>query len=163
MKQPLGLSSELRNAVESTQDSKEDPSVSTRYITNLALMIAGGFLVVATQAFLAPTVAWLTFAIAAGLTLVGLYMLATRSTIAQRVIGGVASVLGAWTIVASLVFVPATVLSLGFASALAFVGLGLIGLTAHELTTERVVHSLDTEHQPETNRRPLAGREPVAA
>lgn len=137
--------------------------MSTRYLTNLTMVIAAGFLVVATQAsFSASTVAWLTFAIAAGLTPVGLYMLASRSTIAQRAIGAAASVLGAWTIVASLVFLPATVVSLGFASALAFVALGVVGLTAHELTTERVVHSLDVD-QPETSRRPLDARQPVAA
>jgi hypothetical protein len=129
----------------------------------LALIIAAGFLVVATQAsFSAPTVAWLTFGIAAGLTPLGAYMLISRSTIAQRVVGGVVAALGAWTIVASLVFVPATVVSLGFASALGFVALGVIGLTAHELTTERVVHSLGFD-QPQASRRPLANREPVAA
>jgi hypothetical protein len=128
----------------------------------LALVIAAGFLVVATQGFAAPTVAWLTFGIAAGLTIVSLYMLAAPSTITQRVIGGMASVLGAWTIVASLVFVPATVLSLGLASAIAFVALGVIGLTANELTTERVVHSLEVD-QPEATGRPLSRREPVAA
>ena len=69
-------------------------------------------------------------------------MAAAVKSITQRVIGGVGVVLGAWTIVASLVFVPASVVPLGFASAIAFVGLGLVGLTAHELSTERVVHSL---------------------
>ncbi|HUE28855.1 MAG TPA: hypothetical protein VMP89_18925 [Solirubrobacteraceae bacterium] len=136
--------------------------MSIRYLTNLALAIAAGFLVVATQAFTAPTASALTFAIASGATILGVYMLVSRSTIAQRVVGGLVSVLGAWTIVASLVFVPATAVTLGFASALAFVALGVIGLTANELTTERVVHSLDVE-QSEGARRPLADRQPVAA
>jgi hypothetical protein len=52
-------------------------------------------------------------------------------------------------------FFPTTVVWLGFASACAFVLLGVAGLTAHELTTERVVHSLAVEREP---RRP-----PVAA
>jgi hypothetical protein len=129
--------------------------MSIRYLSNLALMIAAAFLVVATQAFLAGTVAWLTFGIAAGLTLLSAYMLIGRHGIAQRMVGGLGAVLGAWTIVASLVFVPATVVWLGFASAIAFVVLGIAGLTAHELTTERVVHSLAVEREP--------GRQPVAA
>jgi hypothetical protein len=59
-------------------------------------------------------------------------------------------------IVESLVFAPTTVLWLSFASAIALVALALSGLTAHELTTERVVHSFEVEHAP-------ASREPVAA
>lgn len=77
-------------------------------------------------------------------------------------VGGLVAVLGAWTIVASLVFVPTTAATLGFASALGFVALGVVGLTAHELTTERVVHSLEVEES-EGARRPLADRQPVAA
>jgi hypothetical protein len=136
--------------------------MSIRYLTNLALALAAGFLVVASQVFTAPVAAALTFAIASGATILGLYMLVSRSTIAQRVIGGLVAVLGAWTIVASLVFVPATVVTLGFASALGFVALGVIGLTAHELISERVVHSLKVE-QSEGSRRPLADRQPMAA
>lgn len=136
--------------------------MSTRYLSNLTLMVAGGFLVVATQAFAAPTVAWLTFGIATGATIVGLSMLSIRPTIPQGVIGSLTVVLGAWTLVASVVFVPATVLWLGFAAGIAFVGLGVVGLTAHELTTERVVHSLDFDQQ-QASRRPLSEREPVAA
>jgi hypothetical protein len=148
--------------IERPLNPKEALSMSIRYLSNLALAVAAGFLVVATQAFTAPTAAALTFAIASGVTIVGLYMAAARSTIAQRVIGALVSVLGAWTIVASLVFVPATAVTLGFASALGFVALGVIGLTAHELTTERVVHSLEVE-QSEGVRRPHNDRQPAAA
>ena len=52
-------------------------------------------------------------------------------------------ILGAWTIVASLVFAGSVVTWLGFASAVVFVGLALIGLTFHELYTERVVRSFE--------------------
>ena len=117
--------------------------MSTRYITNVALMIGAGFLVVATQAFGAPAAATLTFAVTIGLTAVSLFMVAATKSIAQRAVGGVGVVLGAWTIVASLVFASATAATLGFAGALAFVVLGLIGLTLHELSAERVVHALE--------------------
>jgi hypothetical protein len=129
--------------------------MSIRYLSNLVVMIAAAFLVVATQAFVAGTVAWLTFGIAVGLTILSAYMLVSRHGIAQRVVGGLGAVLGAWTIVASLVFAPATVVWLGFGSAIAFVVLGIAGLTAHELTTERVVHSLAVEREP--RRQPVAG------
>jgi hypothetical protein len=45
--------------------------------------------------------------------------------------------------VASIVFSASVVTWLGFASGIGFVGLALIGLTLHELHTERVVHAFD--------------------
>jgi hypothetical protein len=45
--------------------------------------------------------------------------------------------------VASLVFAGSTITWLGFASGAAFVALALTGLTLHEVSTERVVHSIE--------------------
>ena len=45
---------------------------------------------------------------------------------------------------------------LGFASAVALVALAIVGLTIHEVTTERVVHSIQVEHEPALRRDPLA-------
>ena len=130
--------------------------MNTRYLSNLVLAIIAGFLVVATQAFALPAVTALVFAIAIAITVLSLGTLALRPTLAQRGISGVATVIGIWTIVASLVFAPSTVLWLGFASAVAVVGLAIGGLTAHELTTERVVHSLDIDHERSMDREPIA-------
>jgi hypothetical protein len=129
-----------------------------RYLYNTGVALAAGFLVVATQSFSAAVVAWLTFGIAAAITLAALGILAAPSGLVHRILGGLTLTLGVWTIVASLVFVPTTVLWLGFASALAFVGLALAGLTIHEFTTERVVHSFEVGQL--DNRR---HREPAAA
>lgn len=115
----------------------------TRFFYNSLLALAAGFLVVATQAFAPVTVAWLTFGIAAGITLVGLVSLPLPFGLLQRGLSALTVALGIWTIVASLVFAPTTVVWLGFASALGFVALAFGGLTVHELTTERIVHSLD--------------------
>ena len=63
-------------------------------------------------------------------------------------------------IVASQVYVPSTVDDIAFASALAIGALTLIGLTAHDLSSERVVHSLDVRsREPE----PVNGPRPSAA
>jgi hypothetical protein len=70
-----------------------------------------------------------------------------RRGIAQRVLDAVIGALGAWTIVASVVFAGSTVTWLGFSAGVAFVALALIGLTLHELLTERVVHSIEV-HSP---------------
>jgi hypothetical protein len=128
--------------------------MSTRFIYNSLLALAAGFLIVATQAFVPGTVAWITFGIAAGVTVAGLVTIPLRTGPIQRVLATLGVGLGIWTIVASLVFAPTTVVWLGFASAIAFVALAFGGLTAHELTTERIVHSLDI---------PAREREPVTA
>jgi hypothetical protein len=117
--------------------------MSIRYLYNMAVALAAGFLVVATQTFGATTVTWLTFGIAAAITLASLGMTIVRGGLAQRILSGLAVALGAWTIVASLVFAPTVVVWLGFASALGFVALAIGGLTIHEFTTERVVHSFE--------------------
>jgi hypothetical protein len=131
--------------------------MTTRFLSNLALALLGGFLVVATQAFALGAVTWLTFAIAIGALVVGVGMTTLVRDLPQRGIGAAAAVIGIWTIVASMVFAPGTVMWLGFASALAFVALAVAGLIAHELRTERVVHSLEVA--PEASRR----REPLTA
>jgi hypothetical protein len=131
----------------------------TRFLSNLALTLAAAFLVVAEFAFTLGTAAWLTFALGIGFVVISGFMLIAGRSIVQRSIGGLGLMIGAWTIVASLVFVPATVMWLGFASAVALVALGVTGLTAHELTTERVVHSLQVERQPVA----VHEREPIAA
>jgi hypothetical protein len=131
-----------------------------RFAYNMLLTIIAGFLVVATQAFLPVTVAWLSFAIGAAAVVLAAGSIALRTGLIQRVLAGAALVIGAWTVVASLIFAPTSVVWLGFASALALVALGVTGLIAHELKTERVVHSLAVE------RAPLGaehGREPIAA
>jgi hypothetical protein len=59
------------------------------------------------------------------------------------IISLVVAVVSAWTIVASQVFSQATVQNLTLASSLAIAALSLIGLTIHELSSERVFHSLE--------------------
>ena len=117
--------------------------MSIRYIYNIALALAAGFLVVASFAFSPPVAAALTFAIGAGVTVVAVAAIPAPVGWIQRALSVLTALLGGWTVVASLVFFPATVVWLGFASAAAIVGLAMAGLTAHELITERVVHSLE--------------------
>jgi hypothetical protein len=121
--------------------------MSIRYLSNLTLALVAGFLVVATQAFALPAVKWLTFAIAIGATVIGLGTGITRLSLAQSAVSALTVGIGVWTIVASLVFSLHTVMWLGFASALGLVGLAVVGLTIHELSTERVVHSIQVEHE----------------
>lgn len=117
--------------------------MNSRYLTNVLLAIAGAFVVVASQAFSVAAFQWLMFGggIVAVL-LAGAIVLRERGD-AQRGLDAVTGALGAWTIVASLVFAGTAVTWLGFASGAGLFALALAGLTLHELLTERVVHMIE--------------------
>jgi hypothetical protein len=117
--------------------------MNSRYLTNAALTVAGAFLVVASQSFAIPVFQWLMLGIGVAAVLLGGAVVLTSRGPAQNSLDGIIAILGAWTIVASLVFAGSAVTWLGFASGAAFVALALIGLTLHELSTERVVHSIE--------------------
>lgn len=130
--------------------------MNSRFLTNSALAIAGGFLVVASQAFTASVFGWLMFGIGVlGVLLAGAIAIPGRGT-AQRTLDGTVGILSAWTVVASLVFAGSTVTWLGFASGAAFVALAFLGLALHELRTERVVHSIEVRGEARSAERELA-------
>jgi hypothetical protein len=121
--------------------------MNSRYLTNIGLAIAGGFAIVASQVWTVPVFMWLMFSVGVGaLALSGAAALPSRGTV-QRSLDAAIAVVGAWTIVASLVFAGTVVTWLGFASGAAFLVLALAGLTVHELSTERVVHSFEVRSE----------------
>jgi hypothetical protein len=136
-----------------------DVAQSTRPYPFLALanLLAGGFLVVATYGFSPPTAVWLGFAVSIAVAMFALGMIypgiRDRAVSGPVLLGISTAVLAGWTIVATQVFATTTARWLVFASALAHVGLSLIGLVMHEIRTERVVHHLEVQRE----------REPVAA
>jgi hypothetical protein len=118
--------------------------MSPRYLTNMALALLGGFLIVTSQAFAVATFSWIMLGVGIATLVITAPAIAIRSRgPAQRGLDYVFSLLGAWTIIASQVFTGATVTWLGFASGVTLVALGVAGLSAHELSTERVVHSFE--------------------
>ncbi len=117
--------------------------MTTRYLTNVLLAVIGAALLVTSQAFAWDTFAWIMLAGGIAAAAIALPAMAIRSRgIGQYGLDAATVVVAAWTIVASLVFVGATITWLGFASGGAFAVLALAGLTLHELKTERVVHEL---------------------
>lgn len=114
-----------------------------RYISWLAVGSAAVFLLVAQASYPPVTVAWLAFAISAATLVVSAGIAySCRKHIASLVTALVVAGVSGWTVVASLVFSPSTVQDLAFAGALAIAGLAGVGLTAHELSHERVGQSL---------------------
>jgi hypothetical protein len=117
-----------------------------RYLSYLSLGVMAAFLVVATVAFEASTVVALSFAVGIGMLVVAAGLaIRDRKDPATLVIGTCIAVVSAWTVLASVVFSQATVDDLTYASALAIGALAVAGLTAHELSAERVVHSLEVQ------------------
>lgn len=111
----------------------------------LGVGAAGAFLAVATYGFAAATAVELAFAVSIGVVVAGGLMAYTRrgrAHVGFPIVGGLLAVVGAWTIVATLVFPTPTALWLGFAGALAYCGLSIGALVLSEVTTERVVHHL---------------------
>jgi len=126
----------------------------SRYFTNVVLVVLGGFTAIASMAFGVPVFTWLMF----GAGIATLTIAAPAVTVVarggpQRGLDGIIGLIGAWTIVASMVFGGLAITWLGFASGVALVALALGGLTLHELSTERVVHSFEVR----TPERELAG------
>lgn len=133
------------------QQTAADPMevfMNSRFLTNAVLAVLGGFIVVASMVWAPAVFMWLM--LGSGILAVlaaGAVVIKGRGN-AQRPLDATVGILGTWTIVASLVFSGSVVTWLGFASGVALVGLALIGLTLHELYTERVVHSLEVRHTP---------------
>jgi hypothetical protein len=117
----------------------------------MANLLGGGFLVVAVFAFSVKTAVWLGFAVSIGLLVFGLAMAVSAARgggsggerIGVTVLGALTCVIASWTIIASLVFAPATARWLIFASACAHVALSIASLVLREVSTERVVHHLE--------------------
>jgi hypothetical protein len=132
-----------------------------RYISYLSLGVAAAFLVVATYAFSLSTIAALSLGLGVAMLAVSLGVAARyRSDVPSLVVSGAIAAVSAWLIVSSQVFAQSTVSDLSFASALAVGALAAVGLTAHELDTERVVHKLEVhEGQGERTQK----REQIAA
>ena len=133
----------------------------TRYFSYLALVVAAAFLVVATLAFSTPTVVTLALGMGVAMLAVSLEVIARyRNDTPSIAIGALTAAASAWLVVSSQVFSAAVAVDLTRALALAVGALAIVGLTIHELATERVVHRLEVHQgQGEGSRTP----EPRAA
>ena len=130
----------------------------TRYATNLVLALACGFVLVATQSFSPNVAGWIAFGVTGAFVLA---MITAASLLGRRGwvqcgLDAAVAVLAAWTIVESLVFDGATLTWITFGTAAGMLVLAVAGLVAHELTTERVVHSLEDVRRTERRHEALA-------
>lgn len=118
-------------------------ALSSRFALDNTAVLAGGFLAVSAMAFSAHTAGWLGFGVSTAVAVIaGLGATFARRT-GQKTGHGLLALVGLWSLIAALVFSGTALTWLVFADALGLVVAALADLTAHELTTERVVHQLD--------------------
>jgi len=133
-----------RRVIPEHPQAKRSIIMRIRFISWLALAVAAAFLVVASTAFALADIVALALGIGIGMLVVSLGIAyGYRTHIATLITALVTAVVSAWMIVASQVFSQAAVQNLTLAASLAIGGLAIVGLVVHELSTERVVHSLE--------------------
>jgi hypothetical protein len=123
------------------------------FISRLALLITGSFLVVATQEgiWTGSPLKWMF--IAGGALAVAVAAVdAMLDSIEQRALDLTTALVGAWMIVGAAALSQADVKWWSFGSAVTITALSAIGLTIHEWSTERVVHELRVTHHEEARR-----------
>ena len=118
--------------------------MSQRFISSVALAIAGAVVVVASQAFSSSLTGWLTFGVSLGvLALLAVVQRDRARGGLQRMLDVGIGALALWSAVASVVYTGTTLTWLSFGEAIGFVALAVVGLVAHELKTERIVHQFE--------------------
>ena len=118
-------------------------ALSPRFALNTFSVLAGGFLAVSAMTFTGSVVEWLGFGVSTAVALAGVAGLVLARRASAKAGHGVLAAVGLWSLIASLVFTGGALTWLVFAAGAAMVAVALGDLTAHELTTERVVHSLE--------------------
>jgi hypothetical protein len=125
-----------------------------RYASYLVTALVAGFIVVVTQGFAPSTAGWIAFG-AGVFFIVSAFGEALWTTLTHRLVQFGILVLGVLIVIESLLASGSAVQWLSFAGALGVLALSLIGLTIHELSTERVVHSLEVSGQKTNARQPV--------
>lgn len=128
--------------------------LNIRYASYLLTALVAGFIVVVSQGFAPTTAGWIAFG-------AGIFFIATSTLrllspgVVHRVLHLSIETLGILMVIETLIASGSTVTWLSFAGALAVVALALIGLTLHELSAERVVHSLEVSRAKSNARQPV--------
>jgi len=117
--------------------------LSSRFLLDILFVVAGAFLVVASMAWSAGTAGWTAFGVSAGVTVLAAASAALAKTASRRLGHGLLGLVALWSLAAALAFSGTALTWLVFADAIAVGLLALADLTAHEATSERIVHQLE--------------------
>src|ERR1700760_2555117 len=122
--------------------------LSSRFILDPSFFIAAAFLVVASMTWSAPVAGWTAFGVSAGITVIAGASAVATQRIPRQLGHGLIALAGLWSLVAALAFSGTLLTWLVFADAVAVGLIALADLTAHEATTEKVVHQLGVHDGP---------------
>lgn len=117
--------------------------LSSRFALDVVFVLAGAFLTVAAMSFTATVAGWVAFGVFTGVALLSLAGVIWGRTAGWRLGHGLIALVSVWALIAALVPSGAVLAWLVFADAIAVGVLALADLTAHELTTESVIHRLE--------------------
>ena len=117
--------------------------LSSRFLLDILFVVAGAFLVAASMAWSAGTAGWTAFGVSAGVTVLAAASAALAKTASRRLGHGLLGLVALWSLAAALAFSGTALTWLVFADAIAVGVLALADLTAHEATSERIVHQLE--------------------
>jgi hypothetical protein len=116
--------------------------LSSRFILDVLFVLAAAFLVVASMTWSAGVAGWTAFGVSAGVTVIAAASAVLTNRNARKLGHGLVGLAALWSLVAALAFSGTVLTWLVFADAIAVGLLALADLTAHEATTEKVVHQL---------------------
>jgi hypothetical protein len=116
--------------------------LSSRFILDVLFILAAAFLAVAAMTWTAGVAGWTAFGVSAGIVIIAAASAVLTRQRARKLGHGLVSLAALWSLVAALAFNGTVLTWLVFADAIAVGVLALADLTAHEATTEKVVHQL---------------------
>jgi hypothetical protein len=116
--------------------------LSSRFILDNLFLLAAAFLVVASMTWSAGVAGWIAFGVSAAITVIAGTSAVLTARSGRKLGHGLVGLVALWSLVAALAFSGTLLTWLVFADALAVGVLALADLTAHEATTEKVVHEL---------------------
>ena len=122
--------------------------LSSRFGLDILVVLGTAFLAVAAMSFSAPVAGWLGFGVSTGLAVLAIASAALTRPASRRIGHGLLGLVGLWSLIAALVFSGTALTWLVFADAIALGVAALADLTAHEVTTENVVHRLEVTGTP---------------
>ncbi|MCW2907671.1 MAG: hypothetical protein JWL68_2460 [Actinomycetia bacterium] len=117
--------------------------LSPRFVLDNLFVLGAAFLAVSAMAFSVTLAGWLAFGVSTGLAVVAAASMAAAHRIGQRIGHGVVGLVALWSLIAALIFTGSVLTWLVLADAIALGVVALADLTAHEVSTENVVHRLE--------------------
>jgi hypothetical protein len=127
--------------------------MSLRFLTNVALALLGGMLVVFSMAVTPHTAGWIAFGVSIGiLSLLGLIQPVRGRGYVQRTLDGAVGIAALGLIAVSLAFNATALTWLVFGIGALYVVFAIAGLALHEIRTEHVVHTLAPASERERER-----------